>query len=48
MTAPSSYNAGDNGRKRDEALSIFNQSFYSGKTQIPALYRMKLVANKYC
>ena len=48
MTAPSSYNAGDNGRTRDEALSIFNRSFYSGKTQIPALYRMKLVANKYC
>ena len=48
MTAPSSYNAGDNGRKRDEALSIYNQSSYSGKTQIPAMYRMKLVANKYC
>lgn len=42
----SRHNAGDQGRKRDEALSIFSQSANSG-TPITASNEAKLVAYKY-
>ena len=42
----SMYAAGDDGRKRDEALSMFNQSANSG-TLITPSRETKLVAYKY-
>lgn len=46
LGASSRYDAGDQGRKRDEALSIFSQSANSG-TSISGVDEEKLVAYKY-
>ena len=46
LGASSRYDAGDLGRKRDEALSMFSQSANSG-TSILGLDEEKLVAYKF-